>query len=164
MLLLKSGVFKFLIKRLIYSNSVLLNNIDVGKSATLSRTILQEDVENFCELSGDKNPVHSGANAVVHGAFLNSIVSCVMGTQLPGPGSMVASQSIRYPNPCYLGETVTVSVMVTGMKADLIKCRYNVMAQKGDDIKNSRPVLTGEANLIMRDNQKRRAAKKSPDA
>lgn len=164
MLLLRPVLSKFMqLKniRMIYANNLLLQNskVEVGSKASLTRTILAEDIEKFCVVSGDTNPVHSGAKAVVHGAFLNAMVSCVMGTKIPGAGSMVVSQALRYPNPCNVGETVSVSVIVTGMKADLIKCRYVVMAQQGDDVMSSRPVLTGEASLITIANQKKRAAK-----
>ncbi|KAF4533025.1 hypothetical protein B566_EDAN000717 [Ephemera danica] len=151
LLKLKSGHFFF--KRL------LSDTVEVGQKATLTRLITENDVKIFSEVSGDTNPVHTGNQAVVHGAFLNSLVSCIMGTKLPGPGSMVVSQSLKYPNPCMVGETVTVSVIVTGMKADLIKCRYTVMAQLGEEINSSRPVLTGEASLITKQNQQKRAAK-----
>lgn len=162
MSLVNTGLAKF--ARLIHISSRHLGGkVEVGKSATMSRTIVAADVQHFAEISGDTNPVHSGEAAVVHGAFLNAMVSCVMGTELPGPGSMVVSQSIKYPNPCHVGDTVTVSVAVTGMKADLIKCRYSVMAQSGSEVASSKPVLTGEANLIMSDNQRRRAAKKEQD-
>ncbi|CAB3366635.1 Hypothetical predicted protein [Cloeon dipterum] len=122
----------------------------------------EEDVENFTLLSGDSNPVHQGPNAVVHGAFLNSLVSCIMGTKVPGPGCMVASQNIKYPNPCQVGEFVEVSVILTGMKMDLIKCRYTVMAKPNKDssLAESRLVLSGDANLIKIEDQKKRAKNK----
>ncbi|XP_065333293.1 LOW QUALITY PROTEIN: armadillo repeat-containing protein 7 [Cloeon dipterum] len=134
----------------------------IGDKASFTRTITMEDVENFTLLSGDSNPVHQGPNAVVHGAFLNSLVSCIMGTKVPGPGSMVASQNIKYPNPCHVGEFIEVSVILTGMKMDLIKCRYTVMAKPNKDstLAESRLVLSGDANLIKIEDQKKRAKKK----
>lgn len=93
--------------------------LEVGAKASFSRPLSQADVDAFTALSGDSNPVHQGPKAVVHGALLNALVSCAMGTKMPGPGSMVTSQTIKYPNPCHAGEWVTVNnLMFTGSQSD----------------------------------------------
>jgi len=141
------------------------STLEIGQKAAITRTIVQEDVDKFSALSGDTNSIHSGPNGVVHGAFLNSLVSCVMGTKMPGPGSMVVSQTLKYPNPCRVGEFVEVSVILTGMKMDLIKCRYTIMAKPREDsaLAESRVVLSGDANLIMAENQKKRSKRKKKE-
>jgi acyl dehydratase len=143
----------------------LMSTLEIGQKASLTRKITQEDVDKFSSLSGDTNAIHAGPKAVVHGAFLNSLVSCVMGTKMPGPGSMVVSQAIKYPNPCRVGDFVEVSVILTGMKMDLIKCRYTIMAkpEENSPLAESKLVLTGDANLIMAENQKKRAKRKKSE-
>ncbi|XP_059486955.1 uncharacterized protein LOC132203304 [Neocloeon triangulifer] len=134
--------------------------VQIGQKGLLTREVTQADVEIFSEVSGDLNPVHR-EGGVVHGAFLNSLVSCVMGTQVPGPGCMVHSQSLRYPNPCPVGHIVEVSVVVTGAKMDLVKCRYSVMARPKDaPLSETVLVLSGEANLIMAQDQQKRVKRK----
>jgi hypothetical protein len=82
--------------------------LELGAKASFSRRLSQTDVDAFTALSGDSNPVHRGPRAVVHGALLNALVSCAMGTLMPGPGSMVVGQTIKYPQPCHAEEWVTV--------------------------------------------------------
>ncbi|KAJ8944893.1 hypothetical protein NQ314_009349 [Rhamnusium bicolor] len=69
----------------------------VGDQVTISRKITKEEVEEFTRISGDTNPIHTGDKAIVHGAFLNSIVSGVIGTKLPGPGGCCDSTDIELP-------------------------------------------------------------------
>ncbi|RZC14248.1 follicle cell protein 3C-1 [Asbolus verrucosus] len=87
--------------------------LNVGDKVSVSRIIKKEDVEKFTELSGDTNPIHSTCGqerAIVHGAFLNALVSRVIGTKLPGPGAMVISQTLNFPNKCYVDEEVKILV------------------------------------------------------
>lgn len=130
-----------------YSNKSLeVNNIPIGKVVSASRTMTIQDIEKFTELSGDTNIIHNHErqeNAVVHGAFLNSLVSAVIGTKLPGSGCLVVHQTLNFPNKCYVGETVDVTVEVVEnrkiMKVDFI-C----------DVKEKKKtVLYGSAKLIM---------------
>lgn len=124
----------------------------VGDSATFKKKITPKDVEKFAELSGDKNPLHidkcyiqsqtSFRSCVVHGAYLNSLVSKVIGTQLPGPGVVVVRQELNFPNPCYVGEEVEVIVRLTGLRKIItidFTCKTN----------NGQVILYGNANLIQ---------------
>lgn len=105
-----------------------------GSSVSLVRVISQADIDAFAGLSGDTNPIHVDHEAavrhplrfkgcVVHGTLLNSLVSCVLGTLLPGHGTVVLSQQLHYPAPAYAGEAVTVSVTVADVRK-LIKVTY----------------------------------------
>ena len=98
-------------------------HLKVGETASIKQRITEHSVDQFASLSGDTNPIHldkasavshsSGfENRVVHGAFLNSLVSRVIGTILPGPGTVVVKQTLNFPSPCYVGEEVLVKVTV----------------------------------------------------
>lgn len=119
---------------------------DMGNQITVSRTITKEDVDNFSILSKDTNTIHVTdipEEAVVHGAFLNSIVSGVMGTKLPGPGCLVVQQTLNFPNKCYVGETVDVTVK-------LIENRKILKVDFSCDVKvSNKNVLFGTAKLVM---------------
>ncbi|XP_028145128.1 hydroxyacyl-thioester dehydratase type 2, mitochondrial isoform X3 [Diabrotica virgifera virgifera] len=123
-----------------------LKSFKIGDEVTICRNITKEDIDNFTLLSGDTNPIHSTDGqglGVVHGAFLNCIVSSVMGTRLPGPGTIVVHQDLNFPNKCYIGETVHVSVKLVEdrkiMKVDF-KC---------DVVERQKTVLYGSAKLLM---------------
>jgi 3-hydroxybutyryl-CoA dehydratase len=102
-------------------------NIRVGETAELSKTITDEDVRAFADLTGDHNPVHldddyaSGTRfgrRVAHGMLTASLISSVLANKLPGEGTVYLSQSLRFVAPVYPGDTVTACVMVTGIRED----------------------------------------------
>lgn len=119
----------------------------VGDQVTVTRKITKEDVEDFKRISGDTNPIHSSEDAIVHGAFLNSIVSGVIGTKLPGPGAMVAQQILNFPNKCFVGETVQITVRLTEDRK-IVKVDFSCVAKNTDKI-----VLYGNAKLVMSKNK-----------
>lgn len=114
--------------------------VTVGDFVTVSRKITQHDVEEFSRISGDINPIHAGAKGIVHGAFLNALVSAVIGTRLPGPGTKVVSQTLRFPSECVVNDTVTITVNL-----ESVRKLYQVSFKcKCED----RVVLEGNAKLV----------------
>lgn len=125
----------------------------VGDIVTITRVITASDIRKFAEISGDTNPIHidpeyvkqnhsNFSGCVVHGAFLNSLVSSVIGTRLPGPGSVVVKQELNFPAPCYVGEEVEVVVELTSARKILtvdFMCRKN---------KSGVVVMNGNAKLV----------------
>eukprot|EP00123_Amoebidium_parasiticum_P001378 comp12450_c0_seq1/m.7379 comp12450_c0_seq1/g.7379 ORF comp12450_c0_seq1/g.7379 comp12450_c0_seq1/m.7379 type:complete len:179 (-) comp12450_c0_seq1:338-874(-) len=91
----------------------------VGVFVETKRTFSPEEVKLFSELSGDNNPVHVNeeyakttrfGRCIVHGALMNSVISALLGTRLPGPGSIYISQTVRFKRPLYVGEEMTARV------------------------------------------------------
>lgn len=123
----------------------------IGDIATLKTRITPEEVKKFAELSGDKNPLHidecfiqsqtSFKSCLVHGAYLNSLVSKVIGTQLPGPGTVVVREELNFPNPCYVGEEVEVTVKLTGLRK-IFTVDFTCITNNGQ------VVLYGNAHLV----------------
>lgn len=121
------------------------NIIVVGAKTSVRRLITPKHIELFSEISADWNPVHHKHDgSIVHGAYLNSLVSGVIGMRLPGPGTLVLKQSLRYPNPCFVNDTVTITVEITDVRK-LITCKFNVVSGKNGNI-----VLEGDAVLIVK--------------
>ena len=98
------------------------SSFEVGEEATFSRTFTQEDVEGFSRLSGDTNPVHLDEDyarqtrfggRIIHGMLVASLISSVLGTKLPGPGSVYLSQQLSFRAPAKVGETLTARARVT---------------------------------------------------
>jgi acyl dehydratase len=120
-----------------------------GDRVSEVRCISQEDVDAFAKLTGDHNPIHkawgrtSDRPVIVHGALLNGLISGVIGTKLPGPGTVVVSQTLHFPIPCYAGEQVTVTVEVTSVRK-IIVCKFGCTVNRDNTI----TVLHGEAKLI----------------
>ncbi len=99
-----------------------LEDLAVGMSAEKVHLVTEADVETFAQLTGDTNPIHMdeafAANTmfktrIAHGAFIASLCSAVMGTQLPGPGAIFRTLNLNYRGPVRIGEEVTARVEVT---------------------------------------------------
>lgn len=102
-------------------------NIRVGDTAEFSKTIADEDVRVFADLTGDHNPVHLDdqyasstrfGRRVAHGMLTASLISSVLANKLPGEGTVYLSQSLKFVAPVYLDDTVTTRVTVTGIRED----------------------------------------------
>lgn len=103
-------------------NEVIKRVCRIGDRASLTKMITQEDIESFAELTMDDNGIHidpelSGRGLfrrpVAHGVFVGSLISSVMGTKLPGHGTVLQEQNIRYINPVYPGDVITAEVVMT---------------------------------------------------
>ena len=95
---------------------------NVGDGFKFERLISSEDVRKFAEIVGDLNPVHLDAEfaetsffkkRIVHGAFLDGLISKVLGMDFPGQGTIYVSQNSVFKRPVYVDTTVTVEVRVT---------------------------------------------------
>ena len=93
--------------------------INLGDSSALVRTLRAEDIKLFAVMSGDMNPAacdlefsNSGMfrEVVAHGMWSASLISTVLGTQFPGPGTVLVDQSLRFMQPVRLGDTLTITV------------------------------------------------------
>lgn len=115
----------------------------IGKRVSVERTITDDDIIEFAKLTNDYNPIHiDQPEKIVHGALLNGLLSGVLGTKLPGPGTIVVEQLIRYPKPCYAGDTVQITVEILSARK-IVKCRYSIVAN------SERIVLEGEGKFLM---------------
>lgn len=91
----------------------------VGDRATRTMTVDDERIETFARLSGDRNPVHFDDafarsigfdGRIAHGAVTASLLSAVLGMDLPGPGSVFLEQRVRFLAPVRPGDTITATV------------------------------------------------------
>lgn len=98
-------------------------DVSLGDTASLKKTIAEDDIRRFVELTGDDNPLHVDAtfagqtpfkDIVVHGMLGASFISTVIGTKLPGPGALWVSQSFDFSLPVRLGDTLEVTCTVVG--------------------------------------------------
>ena len=102
-----------------YIENRTFDEIAVGDSADLERTLEQRDIELFAAMSGDVNPAHMDPeyarsdlfhHVVAHGMWGAALISTVLGTELPGPGTIYLAQDLHFRAPVALGDTITVTV------------------------------------------------------
>jgi 3-hydroxybutyryl-CoA dehydratase len=127
-----------------------------GETAKLVKTITQSDIEQFAELVGDRNPVHVNPDfakrtrfgrPIAHGMWGLSLVSAVLGTKLPGPGTIYLSQTVQFKAPVFAGDTLTAKVKVLEVRQDkpIVKLETTCENQKGELI------LKGESLVLVED-------------
>ena len=144
------------------------DEIEIGESASLTRTLRAEDVALFGAVSGDLNPAHFDAEyaattlfkePIAHGMLCGALVSTVLGTQLPGPGTICISQELRFRRPVKIGDTLTVTLTCREKHTDKKRIVFDC------DCKNQRgeSVTRGLAEVIAPTEKVVRAAKVLPD-
>ncbi len=124
-------------------------DLKVGMSATVSRTITETDLRNFSGVSGDTNPMHLNeefarqtpfGGCIVHGMLTASLISAVVGTKLPGPGCIYMSQTLKFLAPVRVGDTV----YATGTVKQLFKDKKRALLDTKCTVKDI-IVIDGEA-------------------
>ena len=124
-----------------------------GDTASLVRILTQKDIDLFAVMSGDVNPACVDEDfarsdmfhkVVAHGMWGGALISTVLGTELPGPGTILRAQSLRFVRPIGLGDTITVTVIVKGKVKDGHRVAFDCRAlnQGGEE------VITGEAEVL----------------
>ena len=103
-----------------------LEDLSVGQSASRGRTVAEADIAAFAALSGDTNPVHMDEayaagtrfkGRIAHGVLSAGYISAALGVDLPGPGAIYLSQSLRFRRPVRIGDTVETTVTVAAIDA-----------------------------------------------
>ncbi|GEO85486.1 MULTISPECIES: bifunctional enoyl-CoA hydratase/phosphate acetyltransferase [Alphaproteobacteria] len=129
------------------------DELKVGDSATLKRSVDLESIKLFARASGDFNPAHVDAkfaekdffgHIIAHGMWTAAVVSAVLGTKLPGPGTIYLGQELRFEKPVFPGDTITAIVTVTEKRPDkrIVVFDTRCTNQKGEE------VLCGRATVI----------------
>jgi 3-hydroxybutyryl-CoA dehydratase len=132
-----------------------IDELAVGEAAERSRAVRQEDVDAFLALVGDSNPIHSDPAAlagtrfdgpIAPGMLTAALISAVIGSDLPGPGVLYASQELRFHRPVRVGDVVTARVEVVELlpERNRVRLRTTCRNQSGEE------VLTGEAWVLPR--------------
>ncbi|MBY5935048.1 bifunctional enoyl-CoA hydratase/phosphate acetyltransferase [Tateyamaria omphalii] len=144
------------------------DDIEVGDSAELVRTLTAQDIDAFAVVSGDVNPAHVDHEfaeedvfhkVIAHGMWGGALISNVLGTQLPGPGTIYLDQSLKFLKPVGIGDTVTVRVTVTEKHAEKKRLTLGCVCTNGD----GKPVITGQATVMAPTQKVRRPRVVMPD-
>ncbi len=104
-----------------FLENVTFDELTIGRQASLSRTLTQNDIDLFAAMSGDVNPAHMNPEfaksdvfhgVVGHGMWTGALISTLLGTALPGPGTIYLEQDIRFKKPVRIGDTITITITV----------------------------------------------------
>lgn len=120
-----------------------IQELKIGDSAQILRTITEKDVYDFARVIGDFNPIHTDQayaektpfkGRIAHGAFSIGLLSNVLGNLLPGHGTIYLSHEIRFLAPVRIGDTVTAKVEVIELilEKNRAKFRTTCINQNGD--------------------------------
>jgi 3-hydroxybutyryl-CoA dehydratase len=124
-------------------------DLAVGMTERLSKTVASSDVVGFAQLTGDRNPIHlsehfaaktSFGKRIAHGLYTASLISAVLGTRLPGPGAIYISQTLNFRAPVKIGDTVEVTVTVAELLPEKSRARLSCVCAVDGEV-----VLDGEA-------------------
>ncbi|MES2821668.1 MAG: MaoC family dehydratase [Pseudomonadota bacterium] len=126
--------------------------LEIGQTASYSKTVEERDIQLFAAVSGDHNPVHLDAEyaatsmfkeRIAHGMFSGALISAAVACELPGPGTIYIGQTMRFTLPVKLGDTLTVRLEIL---EKLPKYRVRIATR----VFNQRDelVVDGEAEII----------------
>ena len=132
-----------------------IEDLAIGDRATISREIREEDINDFAQVTGDRNPLHLDEayakdtifkGRIAHGMLCASLISSVIGMRLPGPGTVYLSQTLHFRKAVRINDTITVQAEVK--EIDATKGRvtlYTVCRNQEDKV-----VLEGAALVMPR--------------
>lgn len=127
-----------------------IEELKVGDTARFSKTVSESDVYLFAGVTGDLNPAHVNEDyakdtffktRIVHGMLSASFISTVIGTMLPGPGTVYMRQAVNFLAPVKFGDTVTAIVEVAEIMADQKQVRLKTYCINQEN----KTVVDGEA-------------------
>ena len=127
-----------------------VETLTVGEQATFTKTISESDVYLYAGITGDLNPAHINEpyaadtffkTRIAHGMLPTGFISAVIGTRLPGPGTIYVSQTLHFKAPVLFGDTITASAEVTHIDAEKNRVKLATACTN----QNGVTVLTGEA-------------------
>ena len=149
------GVQEGLIENLTY------DELRPGQRAQMLRTLTMDDINAFALVSGDVNPAHVDAEyaegtrfkgVIAHGMWAGALISSLLGTEFPGPGTIYLEQSLRFHRPVHVGDTLTVVVTVAE-KDDAsrnVALDCVVLNQHGEQVVSGRALVRAPSQKVVR--------------
>ena len=151
-----------------YIENKTFDEIKIGDSASVNHSLTQRDILLFALMSGDVNPAHLDEEyaksdlfhkIVAHGMWGGSLISTVLGTLLPGPGTIYLSQSLKFLKPVLIGDSITASVTVKDKNPE----NYHMTLECVCTNQTGKEVITGFAEVLAPTEKVRRQRVKLPE-
>ncbi|MEM6638004.1 MAG: MaoC family dehydratase [Pseudomonadota bacterium] len=130
-----------------------IEELAVGMSRHLSKTVTDDDIRLFAQVSSDRNPVHLDedyaretifSGRIAHGMLTASLISAVIGEQLPGHGTVYLGQSLKFLAPVRPGDRVEARVTVQTIDHPRRRATLACVC-----LVDETPVLSGEAQVLV---------------
>jgi 3-hydroxybutyryl-CoA dehydratase len=130
-----------------------VDEISEGMTAIFTKTVTEADIVLFAGITGDTNPVHLDEEfakptmfkgRIAHGMLTVGFISAVLGTKLPGPGSVYLGQTLKFRAPVKIGDTVRARATITALDREKGRCTLATTAHVGDTL-----VVEGEAQILV---------------
>ena len=132
---------------------ITISEMKLGDSASFTKTVSEHDVYTYAGVSGAFNPAHVNdveaqkgmfGKRIAHGMLSAGFISTVLGTQLPGPGTIYMGQELRFTKPVFFGDTITATVTV----AELIPEKNRAILDTVCTNQNGEVVIKGKATVM----------------
>jgi acyl dehydratase len=144
-----------------YLENVTFDELTIGRKASLTRALMKEDIELFASVSGDVNPEHMDEayarsdlfhGIVGHGMWSGALISTVLGTLLPGPGTIYLEQDVKFKKPVRIGDKITTTVVVREKKPDKPVVIFDCACvnQGGETVVEGSAVVLAPTEKILR--------------
>ncbi|ORU90861.1 MAG: (R)-hydratase [Cycloclasticus sp. symbiont of Poecilosclerida sp. M] len=126
-----------------------IEEMEVGQTASMSKTVSEADIDAFAAVTGDCSPIHVSADyaansmfkqKIAHGMLSAGFISATIGTQLPGPGSVYLKQTLTFKGPVMIGDTVKTTATITSIKE-----KRKMLTIETICTVDGKPVVVGEA-------------------
>ena len=130
-----------------------IEDLQLDQTDKIERKITEKDIDNFAKLTGDNNPVHTNLDfakktifkqKVAHGFLSASLISTLIATKLPGPGSIYLSQNLKFLAPVFIDDLVIVKVTVKEIDHEKKKVKLQT-----ECFKNEKKIISGEAIVLV---------------
>lgn len=144
------------------------DEINLHDQVSLKRRLTLQDIKLFATMSGDINPAHVDIEyaeqsmfhgVIAHGMWGGALVSTLLGTQLPGPGTIYLEQTLKFHRPIKIGDVVTVSVKVVRKQADNHHILFDCKVE--NDLGNI--MIDGQATVLAPTEKVKRPRWQVPD-
>jgi phosphotransacetylase/acyl dehydratase len=133
-----------------YIENRTFDELKIGDTASLSHTVSQRDIDLFATVTGDVNPAHVDPayaetdmfhHIIIQGMWGAGLISAVLGTKLPGPGTIYLGQDLRFRRPVFIGDTITATMTVREKKPEKGDVTLDCVCKN----QHGEAVITGEA-------------------
>ena len=120
---------------------VTIGEMKIGDSATFTKTISDTDIYLYAGISGDFNPAHVNqveaekgmfGKRIAHGMLSAGLISAVLGTMLPGPGTIYMGQELRFTKPVFVGDTITATITVAELIPEKNRAKLETVCTNQD--------------------------------